>query len=586
MKTSWRSSRSGRSGRQTRIGGAAPALVAPLVLGVLAALAVLTGGVAPVSAQEAPPLAEDQAAALAAFYNRATTTRLAGETRIAPGAEVTGDVASLGGPLTVAGHVLGDLLVINGDVFLEPGARIDGALVVVGGRVEGPAAAVSGGITVYREALRFRREEGRIIALGPSRPPALSAGGSTWFGRTDLLLAVNGSYNRVEGLPVTFGPRVELGHSNPTVFDARLEYRTRSGLRIHPEEFGYHVGVEQFLGGHRSVSVGASLESAIDPIEDNGVSDTENSLSTFILHRDYRDHYEREGWGAFVRLLGRTRPFEARIEYRDETHRSIGPGEPWSLLSNDDPWRPQPQVAEGDLRSIVARLQWDTRNDRTAPATGWLVELEVEQGLEGALRVLTPAPVLPGEPPTLVERPVEAEFTAMRLDARRFLRMGPRTRLALRAVVAGSPDDGPLPPQRQHLLGGEGGLPGYERFRFDCGARAEGTIGDRYPYYGCDRVALLQGELRLGLFDGQALNRRLGLDVDLLGAPELVLFADAGRAWIEAESLRGRRETGPRALRWDAGLGLRLGPLGAYLAVPLSADGDGANFFIRVGPRI
>src|SRR5690606_17831893 len=151
---------------------------------------------------------------------------------IAPGTEVAGDLASLGGPLVVAGMVRGDVLVINGDARIEPGGRIQGSLTVVGGRMEALPAAVAGETVVYPEALRFRRQDDRLIPLEPSRPSRLSAGVSTWFGRTDFVLAVEDSYNRVEGLPVSFGPRVELGRSNPTVVDARLIYRTRSGLRI------------------------------------------------------------------------------------------------------------------------------------------------------------------------------------------------------------------------------------------------------------------------------------------------------------------------------------------------------------------
>jgi hypothetical protein len=36
----------------------------------------------------------------------------------------------------------------------------------------------------------------------------------------------------------------------------------------------------------------------------------------------------------------------------------------------------------------------------------------------------------------------------------------------------------------------------------------------------------------------------------------------------------------------DAGLGIRLGPLGAYWTVPLSGHGHGFNLFVRVAPRI
>ena len=545
---------------------------------------------APVVAQEQVPLTEAEAEAIAAYYNRAEAIRLSGETLIPAGAELHGDVASLGGPLSVAGLVRGDVVVINGDVTLVPGGRIAGDLTVVGGEVAGDSLVVVGAVTVFPESFRFRTEAGRLIPLPPERPSGISAARTTWFGRTEFTVAMDGSYNRVEGLPVRAGPRVELGRSNPTILEGALIYRTRSGLRVHPDEFGHELEIEQFVGGRRNMTVGASLYRLIDPIERNGLTDTENSLSTFILHRDYRDHYNRRGWSAFVRFIGRTRPYEAGIGYRDETHGSITPGTPWSLLDNDEPWRPQPQVAEGELRTVHGWFVWDSRNDRVDPATGWLIDIGVEQGLEGDLTVLE-ASFAPGGPGPLVPRPVDAEFSTVRLDVRRYLRIDPRTRFAIRLEAAGSPDDAALPPQRQHVLGGEGTLPGYPRLQFDCGARNAGTNADAYfPYYGCDRSVLVQAELRVAVLRGHSLGRALDLDFDLLGSPEVVVFADAGRAWIEDESLNDRLSRGPSSFRYDAGLGLRLGRLGVYMAVPIpienDTDGDAINFFVRVGPRI
>lgn len=551
------------------------------------ALAAVTAATATTAAaQEAPRLTAEVGEEIAAFYNRPSTTRINAEAIIAEGAVMEGDVAGIGGPLHVAGVVRGDVVVINGDLRLAATGRIEGDAIVVGGAYEGLRESVAGELTVYPEALRIRREDDRIVTAEPERPRILSTGRTTRFGRTDLMVAVDGSYNRAEGLPITLGPRIELGRSNPTVLDARLVYRTRAGLRIHPDEIGHVLSLEQYLGGHRAFLIGASKLNTVDPMEDAGLTDTENSLSTFILHRDYRDHYTRRGWTAYLELLGRTRPYEAGLVYADERHGSIQPGTPWSLLDNNEPWRPQPQVAEGGLRSVRGWFRWDTRNDARDPSIGWLVDASAEQGLEGDLAVLVPVEDPAADPP-FVRRPVTSEFTSIRLDARRYFRLGPRTRFALRGVFDGSPDDGPLPPQRQVVLGGEGTLPGYDRFRFDCDARSgPADVEDYFPYYGCDRVILAQAELRFAVLPGIDMGRRLGLDFDLLSAPEVVLFADAGRAWIEPESVGYRAGTGATDLHYDAGVGLRLGRVGLYIAAPLSGGDDGLNFFVRLGPRL
>jgi hypothetical protein len=529
----------------------------------------------PASAQETTPLTDATAAAIMEFYNHPSTTRIRGETWIARDAVVNGNVASLGGPLVVAGTVRGDVVVINGDLRVAAGGHIEGAARVTGGRVSVQAGTISGTYTVYPEALRFRREGDRLVSPAPDAPDWPGAGMATWFGRTDLILAVDGSYNRVEGLPITFGPRLQLGHSNPTVIEARAIYRTRSGLQVHPSDFGHDVRLEQYLAGHRGIVLGLGVHRLVDDIEGAGVSDTENSLATFMLHQDFRDHYARRGWSGYVRFIGATRPYVASIEYRDEYHHPMDAGTPWSLIRNDRPWRPQPEVARGDLRALRGSFQWDTRNDPADPAAGWLVTVDVEQGLGGTLRSADD------------QREADSEFTTAGVDARRYLRLDPRSRVAVRAYASGSPDAGALPPQRQHTLGGEGELPGYGRFRYDCGARAEG-VGEegRYPYYGCDRVLVLQGEYRFALVTDPDFGRRVGLGFNFFAVPELVVFADAGRAWIEARSLDGRNDLGPRSLQSNVGVGLRMGPLGMYIAAPLSGGGRNPNFFVRLGPRL
>jgi outer membrane protein assembly factor BamA len=174
------------------------------------------------------------------------------------------------------------------------------------------------------------------------------------------------------------------------------------------------------------------------------------------------------------------------------------------------------------------------------------------------------------------------------VDVRRYARLSPYARIALRVIAAGSIDGGPLPPQRQHALGGEGSLPGYRLFEFDCGARINTVAvgGDTFhPYYGCDRMAVVQLEYQAGFPFARRVSEALGLGTSLGYLARWVAFFDAGRAWNEPGSSDGRFG-GNADFSADAGLGIRLGPLGAYWTVPLSGHGHGFNLFVRVAPRI
>jgi len=536
-------------------------------------------------------LPPEVAAEVIDFYNDGATLRLVGSSHIARGNEISGGIAVLGGPVTVAGRITGRLVVINGDVILEPGAAIAGDITVVGGAVRGlDAVPVQGTVVIYRAPLRFRMQ-GERIALAPEEEEAeLATGRDFGFGRTDLLLAAHRGYNRVEGLPIVVGPRFASKSPDPIRLEALAILRTATGLELQPKRWGYLLKAEKsFAAG--AFSLGATLRSEIDPIETAGLTDRENSLATFLLHRDYRDHYQREGWSARARWKLPGRPFDLALEYRDEEHSPVRARDPWTLFRGDEPWRTQPIVATGRLRSLALDLKLDTRNESQDPTTGWLVRNTIERGVGGTLAVPQPSggPLQSGGSVSLVAPVgVDAEFAAGSLDVRRYARLGPTSRLALRAFAASSLNDRPLPPQRQRALGGSGSLPGYAAFAFDCGARQSAATYDAgtfYPYYGCDRVVLLQLEYRNDFSFGRGWGRKLGADVDLGERIGWVVFFDAGRAWIEREAAIGRG-TGQSDFAADFGLGLRLGSLGLYWAVPLSGDDRSLRFSLRLGPRL
>lgn len=559
------------------------------VLATAALAAATFASAAGARAQTYLDLTDADAVALIALHNAPGTSRFAGEARIARDTELRGDAAILNGPLVVEGALVGRILVVNGNAILEPGARVTGDLIVVGGDIEGAEyAVVDGELIVYREPLAYRRV-GELIHAEPPVPIAgVSAGREFPFGRTSFSVAMAGAYNRVEGLPIGFGPRVSFGHSNPTVLEATLIYRTAGGFTLDEGQLGHVVRAEQFLGGHGRVRMGALHRSEVVPIETNGLTDTESSLATFLLHRDYRDRFDRSGWSAYLRWTNERRALDATLAYREEKHDTRAAMSPWTFIDNGEPFRPQPMVGEGSLRSLAFELQHDSRNEVRDPSSGWWIRFGTEQGLGGRMAVR----VRPDGAGGVTNDPweVDERFSALSLDARRYLRLGPLTRVALRAWTAGSLDGGPLPPQRQHALGGEGSMPGFQLFRFDCGARVATAAFNNdsipfFPYYGCDRVVLAQASVERTLPFVRPLGRSLGLDFDFGSEPALALFADIGRAWNEEGALTGRG-VGTSNFEVDAGIGLRFGRIGIYWAIPLSDEGGEPNFFVRIGPRI
>ena len=559
--------------------------------------------VSPAPAQEREPsraeieeergLPQEVAASLSRLLEDPATVRFDGDRQIPSGDTVRANVVARGGLLDLSGRIEGDLVVLNGDLRLSPGAAVTGTVTVVGGSLDGSdGASIGGEIRVYGRAFRFagggeqEGEEGR------------DRGAIQSWGRSDFLIATGKSYNRVEGLPITFGPRIRTAGSNPLRAHALAVYRTESGLTLDPEEMGYSVQVEHYLGGRRAVRIGVNAQSLVDPIEDWQLSDLESGLSTFLFHEDYRDHYERRGVGAFAIWRRPGSPLEIGLEAHREKHRSLASGTPWSLTDNADPWRAQPLVGEGVLNTLRTSATFDTRSTKVDPASGWYVRARVEQALGSDL-------VRPGAYLEVAESSISTiagelsplelgRFSAGSIDLRRYNRVDPGSRLNLRLLAAGSLDGRTLPPQRQHALGGEGSLPGYSLFHQDCGAREElvyrgglpGAGTPFFPRYGCDAFALLQAEYR-GKFsfrflwdsvpwaDDAESDEDWGFVWDL--SPDWTFFVDAAQAWSFG--------SGPdEEIAADVGIGILLNRFGIFVALPLTG-GDGLNVFARIGPR-
>ena len=524
----------------------------------------------------APPLAAQErvgemdlprsvAAEVIEFFNRATTTRFQGKAEVPPGSVIEGDVGVLSGPFTVAG-----------------------------------VEAVGGQVSVYSERLRYRSGEGGI---SQDEHPWTEWRERHQQGNAYISVRNEGNYNRVEGLPVMFGPVFRSEGEQFLRADVMAIWRSDSGVRLDSDELGYFIRAEQHLGPGGRYSFGATAHSMIAPIEDGGLTDTEASLATFFLGRDYRDYYEREGFSAFLRFDDDEAGVRLTAEYRNEDHAFVPVGDPWPFKDDGKAWRPQPLVAEGRLRTVGGELVVDDRNDRKDPSDGWYLAASGTRGLDGEL-------ALPGyyegepKPPSAAApaRALDTDFIAGSMDLRRYARLGPGADLRLRGFLAGSLDGEPLPPQFQRALGGEGSLPGYPLLSVDCGARAHAYsvfVGEgggavrtpTYAGYGCDRVALFQAEYRgsvsfdWGFGGDDEGDESWGWAPTVSMDPSWSLFFDAGRGW----SLAGEgspAHLGPDSdTLMDVGVGFYIGDLGLYWAWPLHGEDRGSNFFLRLSHR-
>ena len=533
------------------------------------------------------------------FYNDPATTRLVGRTRLPNGNEWRGNVAVRSGPVFVGGRVQGTLVVINGDLRFEAGGEVTGDVIVVGGIADTAHGRVGGALRQYREPLLFRlRNEGDRLEYAPNlrrRLPVLGAKISwgTEASRSSLTLATGGTFNRVEGLPIVFGPLFDwkLQRNVRLRIDALGVFRSAGDLSANRSDLGYMFRGEFRSGDVRPVGVALRAFDVVSPVEDWGLHANEVGWSSFLFARDYRDYYLNKGWGGRV-FVQPERPLTLALEARREWHTSVGVQDPWTVFRNSDLWRPNPPIDEGHFTTIGATATIDTRNDVDDPSAGWLARFTFENSRSSDV---VPHPGVPPSVRDSIPTDGSYQFNRMFLDLRHYARISPSGRIHLRMVGGGWMGGDPLPLQRRLSLGGPEPMPG-EPFR--AAACNDNVIDPSFTdskLAACDRVLAFQAEYRGHVKLNWSYNPSSGRDdADRdEGTPfwleglDLVVFTNTGQSWLVGNN-PGQVSAGkiPSLSSWlvDVGLGLDWSGFGVYLAKAVTT-GERLRFTVRLDHR-
>lgn len=535
------------------------------------------------------------------FYNAPSTTRLVGRTRLPRGNEWRGDVAVRNGPVLLGGRVQGTLLVLNGDALLEPGAEITGGLIVVGGTIEGAdESRIGGEVRQYREPLLYRvRGEGDEIVYAPNlRRRLFNPGARVSWGtadsRSSLTIATGGTFNRVEGLPIVFGPLFDWKLEENVRFrlDALGLFRSAGDLSDKRSDLGYMLRAELRSGDIRPLGIGFRTYDVVAPTEDWGLRSAEIGWSTFVFARDYRDYYLNKGVAARV-FAHPERQIAVTLELRRDRQTSVTARDPWTVFRHSNPWRLNPPIDEGHYTTVHANATLDTRNDVEDPSTGWIVRATLEHSRS---KDVAPQPGVPAA----VRGPIPTDgsyaFNRLFVDVRRYTRVSPSGRVNLRLIAGGWLGGDPLPLQRRLSLGGPDPMAGYGFRHSACNRDITDAAFAGSRLAACDRVFALQAEYRghLKLNWSYAPWREEGDEEDRsdspllrLEGPDLVVFGNAGQAWLVGNG-PGRLPSDrlPTLGSWlaDLGLGVDWGGFGMYVAKAVTT-GERLRFTVRLDHR-
>jgi hypothetical protein len=229
----------------------------------------------------------------------------------------------VGGDASVGATVRGDVIVVGGDLFLRPGARIDGRAVAIGGGVYGSTLASTGAGT---RSFRDRTFDATTTADGVQlRYRVLGVGDP----RIDLPLFEGlriPSYDRVDGASVPWGPilrptsRVEL---EPTVV-----YRSQLGA--------WDPGLNALIRAGEIWRLTIDARRGTFTNDAWIYSDLINSFNAFFASLDTRNYYRADRIEAALGRIDRTVTLEL------ETYVGVATERAWSVGSSDTlgsrPW--------------------------------------------------------------------------------------------------------------------------------------------------------------------------------------------------------------------------------------------------------
>lgn len=543
-------------------------------------------------------LPRDVAREVADRWNAAGTHRVRGPFSLVVTDTLRGDLAIIDGPVSIAGVVTGDLIVINANVTMDSSGRVGGSLTVVGGDVSGRSAvSVKGDVRAWRARFRYTEVAERIEPVRESDDVARwqrwrrnHENQGAWG---DVFAASSHTYNRVEGLSLLLGPRLRTRHGNTAVTVETFGiFRTGDQLSWEPANLGYKLRAEVRQGRTFGFVAGTRLYEDVAPVEHWGLSDDEVGLASVLFTRDYRDYYQRHGGDGYFGLFGPARS-SLTASLGEERWGSRVERNPWSVFNSGDRWRTNPVADNGVVHLITITGQLDTRNDINRPRSGWLLNAEYERG-RGTLTSIAPTTVN-----TRTTLPGDITYARALFDFRRYNRLAPNTQLNVRIVAGGVLAGDPLPAQRRFSVSGAGAVPGYD-FRSKTGVTDVGSCASGsdsiFTSLGrpaqCDRILLLQAEWRsdfhLSLGGDRDGNRRGFWRARADG--DWVVFMNSGRGWLVGEGDNalhyGKASLPPfRTWRADIGGGLDFGILGVYVAQSLSDTNLKPNVFIRLGRR-
>jgi hypothetical protein len=300
------------------------------------------------------------------------------DTTVARGDTLAGPILSMANRLVIEGTIIGDLVVVDANVYLRPSARIVGGVLNIGGGLyRSEQATITGSYDdqplapyhVERDGNAFiigGDVEEKIVTFKPAFPVA----------------------NRVDGIRPSFGAQLAF----PVSRTAHIELEGWGGFAFE-RDGGFE---EQAQGGaelrwrREVVYVGAGIDRNTATNDTWIRSDLKNTLSMLWEGKDYRNYYDAKRVYAFVGrdLVRGGHEALIRLNLQREHASSLFTGDPWALFPPDE-FRFNPPIDDGVSTSAILGLSGTWSGATTAAVYDGAVEVAADGPLGGEFNFMT-----------------------------------------------------------------------------------------------------------------------------------------------------------------------------------------------------
>jgi hypothetical protein len=388
----------------------------------------------------------DAERAVAEFLERGGYVVWARDTVLARDEVVDSHVLVLEASARISGRIEGDVLVVDGDLFMRTRGRVSGDVVVLGGGFyDSDLAEIGGGVT-YRpnERIRVRPTAGdfEVFSVAAEREP---------FELDGTLGVQIPTYQRVDAVTIGWGAiaRFDKVGGRPDL-EGSVRFLTGPGSLEGSLRNSWYPSSRLRLGLHGSRET-RSMDGWMR-------STWYNSLATLVADDDAFNYYRGDRAGVESEWRSKEPPiwedaatWSATVGAFWENATSLEARDTWALFKRDAPEgmpadrHPNPAVDDGSHYSLVGAFEWMKRERSGRTAFGF--------GLEYSIDGETPV----SGPGNSAGTP---EFTFLmaegRVSARRVTRWGHAwdAFVISRVGVAGD-----VPGQRYSVLGGPGTIP-------------------------------------------------------------------------------------------------------------------------------